>query len=290
MIVRLLLLLLALVAAPAAAETLATPATFNDVLQRARPGDVIRLAPGTYEPIKLRDRHWTPPVTVEAGQAELRGGRFDDISGLTWHGGVFEGGDTLGAALKFQVGDHIIVDGAAFHHFTSVGVILGRVTDARLTNNVVTDSGSDGFDVTLSQRVVVDHNRCQDFHPLPGAHPDCVQLWSKPEFAPVADIVITNNIAIGDMQGFTGFDGPLNRVRVEHNFAHVTNWHGVAMFDCHDCALRHNRVETMFNPRFPEVRAWVLVKGGERVIDCDNRAKDYPDYPGRRKCKKGEEG
>ena len=280
-------IVLALITAPVAAETLATPSTFADILQKAKAGDNIRLAPGTYDRVSVRDRHWSPPVTVEAAVAQLSSARFDNVSGLTWHGGDFEGGDTVTDAMKFQLGDHIIVDGASFHHYTNVGIIIGQVTDARLTSNVFTDAGSDGIDVALSQRVVVDQNRCSDFHPTPGAHPDCIQLWSKPNFPPTADIVVSNNVAIGDMQGFTGFDGPYDRITIEHNFAKVTVYHGITLYDCRNCLVRHNRADSLPNPKYPNARAWIQVKGGTDIVNCDNRAKAYPDDVGRKRCRRG---
>ena len=277
-------LLLAL-APVSAAATVATPATLDTVLKTAKPGDTITLAPGSYAPIGLRDRHWTRAITIDASAAELRSARFDNVGGMTWHGGSFGGADVEQVGFRVEVGDHIAIDGVTFRHFANVGIVLGRVTDARLTNNVVTDSGSDGIDIAMSQRVVVDHNRCTDFKPLPGAHADCIQLWSKPNLAPIADVTLTNNVAIGDMQGFTGFDGPLDRVVLENNFVKVTAWHGIALYDCHDCILRHNRAESMPNPHYPDARAWIKFQGGANNIDCDNRAKDYPDAPNRKKCK-----
>lgn len=282
-----LALLLALTAVPAAAEIAATPATVADVLAKARAGDTIRLTPGSYDRIILRDRRWSPPVTLEAGAARLTSVRTDNVSGLTWHGGDFEGGDTINDAMKFQVGDHIVVDGAEFHHYLNVGILVGAVTDARLTDNVFTHSGSDGIDVAMSQRVVVDHNRCTDSHPTPAAHPDCVQLWSKSDYPPVADVVISNNTAIGDTQGFTGFDGPYERITIEHNFAKVTVYHGITIYDCHDCIVRHNRADSLPNPKYPKARAWIQIKGGTNVVNCDNRAKAYPDDEGRKRCKRG---
>ena len=285
MSLELAVILLASIAVFPTAEIIATPSTFAAQLQTAKPGDTIRLAPGVYDRVSIRDRHWSPPVTIEAQAARLTSGRFDEISGLTWHGGTFEGGDTVQDAMKFQQADHIAVDGATFHHYVSAGIILGQSTDAMLTNNIFTDSGSDGIDIAMSQRVIVDRNRCTDSHPTLAAHPDCIQLWSKPNWPATADIVVRNTVALGNMQGFTAFDGPYDRITVEHNFAKFTFWHGIAIFDCNNCQIRHNRVDSLPNPKFPNARAWILVKGGSANIACDNRAKAYPDNPGTKRCR-----
>jgi len=282
---RIAVLLLALLPLSGAAAVVATPATIDSVVNTVRPGETITLAPGSYPPFKVRDRHWSPAITVEANGAELRQVRFDNVSGVNWHGGTFDGGDTVLHGFAIIIGDHVNVDGGTFRHHALVGLLLGQVTDARLTNNVFTDSGSDGIDIAMSQRVIIDHNRCTDFKPNPGAHADCIQLWSKPNFPPVADIVVSNNVAIGDMQGFTGFDGPYDHITIENNVAKVAAWHGVALFDCTHCIVRHNRVESLPNPKYPTMRAWIKTLRGTDVIECDNRAKDYPDDAGRKKCK-----
>ena len=276
-------------AGTATAATVATPETFADVLDHATPGTTVELAPGSYDRFAFHDHHWSPGVTVEAGAATLRAVRMRNISGLTWHGGTFDGGDAEHSGINIQGGDHLVVDGVTFHHYASDGIEMGRVTDVRIVGNVVTDSGSDGIDVALSQRVVIDHNRCSDFKPLPGAHADCIQIWSKPTDPPTADIVISNNDANGDMQGFSAFsgiaDGGFDRITVEHNHARVTAWHGVALYNCRHCIVRHNRVESLPNPQYPAARAWIKVVGGADVTNCDNIAVDWPQFPGRGRCR-----
>ena len=277
-------ILILLAAAPAAA-TVATPATLAEVLDHAAAGDTVTLAPGSYDALALKNRHWSPPVTVDASAAQLRAVRLTDVSGLTWHGGSFDGGDVERNGFAVNVGDHLTVDGATFRHFVRNGIGVGTLNDATLTNNVFTDMGSDGIDIALSHRIVVDHNRCTGFHPTPGAHPDCVQLWSRPEQPPTADIVITNNDADGDMQGFTAFnharpdatgktvdDGGFDRITVENNHARVTTYHGVTLYDCRRCVVRHNRVESLPNAAAPRARAWVKLINSDDAVACDNRA------------------
>lgn len=297
MSLRLLGLVLALTASPAtlgAAATVATPATVAATLQRAAAGTTIKLAPGEYDAIALRDRHWSPAVTIDASAAHLRGVRLDLVSGLTWHGGTFSGGDVERSGFNVNKGDHLIVDGVAFSHYLRNGIGLSVVSDVRITNNSFSDSGSDGIDVAMSRRIVIDHNRCFDFHPTDKAHPDCIQMWSHPQEPPTADVVISNNEAIGDMQGFTMFnhirdgvdDGGFDRITVEHNFVKVTVWHGIFVGACRNCIVRHNRAESIPNPAFPRARAWIKAEG-ENVVNCDNIAVMFPDDPGRARCPAG---
>ncbi|MBV8973231.1 MAG: right-handed parallel beta-helix repeat-containing protein [Sphingomonadaceae bacterium] len=292
--------LLAIAAAPVAARDLsATPATLAGAFDRAAGGDRIVLAPGSYDPLTLRHRRWSPAVTVEAGPATLRSVRLEDVSGLTWHGGSFDGGDAERFGIGVDVADHLTIDGVTLRHFTRVGIGLGSVSDARIVNNTITDSGSDGIDVALSRRIVLDHNRCADFHPTPGAHPDCIQMWSRPTVPPTADITISNNEAIGDMQGFTMFnharpdktgrtvdDGGFDRVTIDNNTAKVTTWWGVGAYDCRACIVRHNRVETLPGAADPRIRAWIKLVRGDATT-CDNRARDSTVPTEREPCRDG---
>lgn len=280
----------------AAATIIATPATVVDVISHAAAGDTVKLAPGNYDPFALKQHRWSQPVIIDATAATLRSVRLNDISGLTWRGGTFDGGEAERYGLNVQFSDHIVVDSVKFSHFLRNGLNIGSVSDGRVVNNSFFDSGSDGIDIALSRRIVVDHNRCTDFHPTPGAHPDCIQLWSRPTAPPTADIVISNNQAIGDMQGFTMFnhvrngvdDGGFDRITIENNLARVTNYNGIAVSACRQCIVRHNRVESLPNPAYPRTRAWIKVDTSGGTISCDNLAVSFPNDPGRGRCRDGE--
>lgn len=276
----------------------ATPATFQQVLLDAKSGDAIRLAPGDYDAVMVKQRQWSPAVTIDATGARIRAVKLFEVSGLTWHGGFFDGGGVERSGVSVNVGSHLIVDGTTMSHYLRNGIGIGKVSDARLTNNAFTDMGSDGIDVALSRRVVIDHNHCEDSHPTPGAHPDCVQLWSRPTDPPEADITITNNVAIGATQGFTGFnhirqdadgkpvdDGGFDRIVVENNTAKVSFHHAISFYDCRDCVIRNNHVETLPNPDNPRVRAWIKVVNGTNVIACGNTVASFPGGPEARRCK-----
>jgi parallel beta-helix repeat protein len=277
------------------APTVATPTTLADVLSNAGSGAAIVLAHGQYNLIIIRGRKWSPAVSIDATEAQVRGVRINDVSGLTWHGGEFDGGDVERSGINVNTSDHIVIDGVRFSNYLRNGIGLGTVSDGRVTNNSFSNSSSDGINIAMSRRIIVDSNRCVDFRPSPGAHPDCIQLWSRPEQPPTSDIVIRNNKAIGDMQGFTAFnhvrkgidDGGFDRITIEHNFARITAYHGVTVMNCRDCIIRHNRVETLPNARNPRSLTWIKVIGGDGVTNCDNVAAAYPNDPGRSKCGDG---
>jgi nitrous oxidase accessory protein NosD len=77
-------------AAPAeGAVRKADPATIKEVLDRARAGDVIVLAPGDYPAVSFSRRTFDKPVVIEAGTATLNGFSASHLEGLEIRGGVF---------------------------------------------------------------------------------------------------------------------------------------------------------------------------------------------------------
>ena len=270
----------------AQAPEVATPATIASIIDHANAGDIIKLSPGDYAPISIRDRRWVPQVQFDATSATLRGVRLDAVSGLVWRGGTFQGGGAEDIGFRVSQSDHLSIDGAVFHRFSNVGIAISLTTDARVTNNRFSESGSDGIDIAMSQRILVDHNSCTEFHPGSGAHADCIQLWSKQGFPSVANITISHNVSIGEVAGFNGYDGPYDHLKIEYNIAHTMYYHGISVFDCRNCIVRHNRVETIFNPQHPEVKAWIQLIRGEGNTNCDNKSGDFPQLPGRQPCSK----
>jgi hypothetical protein len=271
-----------------AANVTATPGTVEALINAARGGDRIVLAPGDYAPLSIKGKTWSPALTVEAAAGRMKHVEFNYVSGIVWHGGTFDGGDTITNAFGAGHSDHVTVDGLRMSHYTRNNISLGESSDARIVNNLITDSGSDGIDIALSRRVLVDHNECRDTNPTPGAHPDCIQMWSRPTAPPVADITITNNTVSGDTQGITGFnhirdgvdDGGFDRIRVEDNKVAVKQWHGITLTNCRSCVVRRNRVDTIPNGR---IQAWIKFIESD-VEACGNVISAYGEKEDKR-CK-----
>ncbi len=259
-----------------AATRSATPETLQAIIAAAHGGDTITLAAGDYPAFRITGKTWDPPLTIDASAGRMEQVALNTVSGLVWHGGSFDGKDTLRTAWGAAKSDHVAVDGLTVRHYTRNGLAFDTVSDGKITNNLITDSGSDGIDIALSRRVLIDRNECRDTKPTEGAHPDCIQMWSRPTQPPVADITITNNKVTGDTQGFTGFnhirdgvdDGGFDRIIIEHNSGAVTNWHGIAISPCRDCVVRYNHIDTIPNGR---IKAWIKASGPNLVM-CGNVA------------------
>ena len=71
----------------AAAVIAATPGSLDGDLRRAAPGDTVRLARGgDFERINLAGREFTPPLTIDATGATVRGVTLRKVSGLSSSG------------------------------------------------------------------------------------------------------------------------------------------------------------------------------------------------------------
>lgn len=90
----------------------ATPATFSAVLQQARSGDTIVLAPGEYAAFKFVRRVFAKPLVIEAGPAVFLGITIGGVEGLEIRGGEYRvpppgvkpstGNLVYGAALRLD--------------------------------------------------------------------------------------------------------------------------------------------------------------------------------------------
>jgi hypothetical protein len=64
-----------------AATTTATPETVDAAFAAARGGYTITLATGDYLPLHVNNKHWDPPLTVDAKAARLTQAAFNATSG-----------------------------------------------------------------------------------------------------------------------------------------------------------------------------------------------------------------
>lgn len=257
----------------------ANPTNLKSVVNTAKPGDTITLAAGRYPQLNIAGKKWDPPITVDATLADMAGVAIGASSGITWHGGTMTGvndakGSPTGYGFTANHGSSAItVYGVRFKNFR-LGVGFDKVNGGRITGNWLSQMSSDGIDVSLSRNIVIDRNACTDFLIKPGNHPDCIQLWSRPTVPPTADITITNNSAVGGMQGISLFnhtrdgvnDGGFDRVTIRGNSVLITVGPGISVTACRACTVRDNTVDSL--PNYIHV-AQLNIAGGS-VYQCGN--------------------
>lgn len=271
----------------------ATAATLKAAFANARSGDTITLS-GTFAGATLRSMTFSKPLTIDARNAVFTNTlKIYDVTGLTILGGhfgstttAFTGASVLGGSrITFTapvvVGDRtkshgidfsgttkVVVDGGSFSGLRSA-VALTQVTGGTISNNTSVASTSDGFDIAGSHNISITGNSCSGTAILPGAHPDCVQLWSLDGQPPQSDISVRNNTATGDTQGFTSFnakDGGGLRIQMINNRVDISYTQGIACYECVDSVFSRNVVTTQAGARW-QARMNIIGGSGNTITN-----------------------
>lgn len=291
------------------AESVTVSATdFTQALGRARGGQTIVLAPGNYGTVVFPRREFQPALKVDARAATFTGVVLQNVSGVEIEGGtvVGPGGRSYGISIRNARDVRIAnmrITGA--HR----GIVVNQGEGITLFGNTLTGLISDGINIAYSRGVRIENNSCSDFNPTPavydssgarlrdGDHPDCIQAWSRPQFAPTSELVIVNNTADGNMQGvFLGNhirqgvnDGGFDAVIVRGNRVRVSVPNGIFVSSARNSEVTDNVVSTIPGSRLPnrperEVRAKLLAEGPQIRV-CGNRVESLPKNPGQEPCR-----
>jgi len=252
----------------------ATYATIDSVWKTAQAGDTIKLS-GTFAYTRLQYKTSTPPIMIDATKAvfndslqinqvnglSIVGGHFGSATGPTKYGRaiVVYGGSNIsltaptvignadGQGIAFNDTTNVLVKSGTFTNLWS-GIALNHVTTAVISGNQVRKSVSDGIDIFDSHNVKATYNKCVGGTPRPGAHPDCIQLWSVAGHPVQSDILIAHNTAIGPTQGFTSFDpnkGGGLRIAIMYNTVSTSYPQGIACYNCVDSNFSFNTLTTL---------------------------------------------
>ncbi len=258
---------------PTAAATITvTPATLATAFKNAASGDTLRLV-GSFGLTRLQNRSFTSNLTLDARRAvftdtldlqninniKVVGGRWDVTKGSTYGRGIVVYGGTnvtvdrvtvVGVAgqqgVNFAGTSHATVSNSSFSGL-QVGIGMTGLTGGLATHNRITRAVADGIDIGDSHGVTASYNSCSGSVPGPGAHPDCIQLWSTTGHPVQSDNIVTHNSATGMTQGFTSFSlgGGALRVQITNNIVNTSMSQGVACYDCFDSIISYNTLTTL---------------------------------------------
>lgn len=275
-----------------AAALSATPQTLAQTLGRARPGDVVTLQPGHYAKVAIDGRRFEPALVIDAARADVAGVSITNAAGISWRGGtisapIADGAGRDGYAVTIMGSDNVTIAGTAIGN-AKRGIVMGDARHVLVSNNRLSGFTIDGIDIGRnSHDITVDGNRCESFA-TGQAHPDCIQGWSRAG-QPVSDVVVTNNVVRGQVQGIFFGNHPerkgspdpgFDRVRIEHNIVEVTLPNGIAVFDCRDCIIRYNKVSALPGANF---RVKAVAARGNAII-CGNDVADLPQMAAAQPC------
>lgn len=254
-----------------AAQVIMTPTTISSALAQVRPGDTLVLQGDFTSRLVIMNRDFGN-VTIDGSQARLLQGmqlrnihnvsfsrlnvgqagqstinRFAINMDLSSHVSfaninVQGNGGTAGTGLRVHNSQFVTVRDSRFEGLMD-GLTMITVPNSLVTRNQFVGGGSDGLKLVDSQRVILSGNSCTGFVAVPGAHPDCMQFWSRVDRPLQSDIYVLNNLVIGDQQGFASFDPePISGTRFTFagNYVAINRAHGVSCIGCTDSRFEDN--------------------------------------------------
>lgn len=232
---------------------LVNPRNIATALAQVPGGVTLVLAEGDYGELVINKRSWARPITLDARKATMRL-RILSSEGVRVIGGSY--GNALGTGVD---GYAILVRQSKkvsfenpYMYDSKRGLVFDRSSEMRVTGAMMTRLRIDGINIASSQKVVVTDSQCMGF--ITGdAHPDCIQMWSRPATGVTSDVTLLRNRSDGPNQGFAGFnhvrdgvdDGGFDRVVIKDNYVRGTYPQGVALADCRDCVVSDNTAVTM---------------------------------------------
>ena len=282
----------------------ANNANIKTVFATAQDGDTIILD-GIFGRTNLANRSFTNGLTIDARSASFNGQlTMKSVAGVAVLGGLygmspgiwqngwtavisnssrvsFTNPNVVGASigkelgLRFVLSSDILIDGGTFDGLRA-GIAIDSVTNGRVTNNLVTNSTSDGMNIVNSHNVTASNNICRDGTPSVGAHPDCIQMWSFAGQPMQSDIQLLNNQAYGPTQGFTSFDPSAAsglRISIIGNRVETSFPQGIACYGCFDSVITDNTLITLPGSRW---RTYLRVPGGANNIVENNSIGPLP--------------
>lgn len=281
----------------------------NDMERRilaAKDGETITIPPGNYPRITLRDVVHDRPITVRMNGVVVAGMDLTKISGFRFVGGTVDPADFAFNSINLTSVHDVSLTGMTISGGKR-GVVVSRGDTIAITDSKLTGLRSDGIDLGRTRKIVVRGNACSNFSPIKdtfvngqkasnGDHPDCVQAWSRPTDPPVADVVVENNVAEGDMQGiFFGNhvrngvdDGGFDRIVIRNNHIRISRPPGISLGGGRNSVVTGNVVQSIPGSTLirngARVNTNLIVTGTANVV-CGNRVPDVPRNPANLPCK-----
>ncbi|WP_066719078.1 right-handed parallel beta-helix repeat-containing protein [Sphingomonas pituitosa] len=295
----------------AATIAVATPAELNSALRKAKPGDVIQLAPGRYGTVTIASSDVTiksanPGRRAQFDRIAINNARNLVLSGIEVSYTPAPGEPNWQVMIRVTKGSNVTIDDAYVH-----GVIDGdvsrdvngiwaydvdgfSVTNSRfleinagikadssrnvvIRNNDIGFIGNDAIEIPGSDGVLISQNTIHDFRTNPGMHPDGVQCWTTRKPSGCKNVRILHNQIIGspghEPQGI--FFGDEDRVGGYENIEITGNRFYMTMWHAISLSSRPKNVTIRSNEVVggPNFTPWIRVDG-PAVVE-GNRAPTY---------------
>jgi Periplasmic copper-binding protein (NosD) len=278
------------------------------MVANARAGQTLTLPAGNQGTLLIVNRNFSQPVRINASGSRFTAIVIRNSSGITIEGGsvVGPGGRSYGVHIDQSNGIRIANMAISGAHR---GIVMGKSREIQIVNNQLVGVIAEGINIAQSQRVLVQGNVCRDFNPTvatyaangsritDGDHPDCIQAWSRPGWAPTGEVSIIGNTADGEMQGIyfgnmmrNGVnDGGFDRVSIRDNRVRVSYSNGIVLAGARNSEVVNNHVLTVpgsVSTRDPSrtINAMLRITAAVNVRACGNVVEARPTTYGTARC------
>lgn len=293
-------------AAWAQTATVKSSGEIADAIWKSKPGQVVRVPPGLYAALQLRNFKSSGVVTVtsadESHPAVFQGLAINDSQGLAFkhleitvntsngyavmllhdnnvhfselnlHGATV--GD--GNAMMVRNSSDVSLEKSEIHHF-GTGPNHLNSDHVKFIDNNIHDMQFDGIRGGGTSNLTISGNHFTDFYPKAGDHPDAIQLWTRATTEPTHDVTITNNVFVrghGDkIQGIFVWNEdkiPYKNVTITGNAIIGGMYHGISFSLGDNVVISGNLVQG-----FDDMNSWIMLKDATNATISDNQATTY---------------
>ncbi len=280
--------------AATAATFTAGPTTIVATIANAKPGDVVTIT-GNFTNFTIANRDFGAAGLVINGWDARFTGTFTlrNVTGLALRGVTFTVPPTTATTRAIAIGTsrRILIEypaitgggtgyGIIAQASSDVTISNGRfralrlglgyidVAGGRIADNSFIAMSSDGINVTgSSSKVDLIGNSCSGTAISPGAHPDCIQMWSTAGKPQLSDITITQTSVSGATQGITLFDLGGQRITIADNRVDTSYPQGIACYLCDDSRITGNVLTTQPGARW---RTVINATGRNLVLETNS--------------------
>lgn len=277
-----------------------SPTTLASVISVARDASVITLPAGNYDKLIVRDKNFQKGIVINANNATFKSIDIINSRGISIIGGTISGSpagtEGAGTGVNIRTSQRIVIQNMRFIRL-QFGIYFLKSQDIVIKNNQFLQLREDGIRVAQSQRVLIDGNTCRDFTPRPAVydstgkivgvydHADCIQGWSRADYAPTSDVTVTNNQIYGIMQGIFFADGSsannaanggFARIFIKNNRMEVGFWNGITIDSTRDGLVMQNFVRgipgvvQVVGTRRTPIQPWIRVQNSPGAVVCNN--------------------
>lgn len=285
---------------------IASTAELLIALDKAKGGEVLTLAPGTYSGVAIRGAHKAPAVIITGRGAVLPGLKVDSSSGLIFRKLEFSVPSAGQFAYLVSNSNNITFDGLSVHgvldgnpqgkasgisilkssnikvlnsEFQQLrrGVGIGSSQDVVVSGNNFHDLQTDGVMAAQVTNIQILKNNFSSFFPGKGDHPDAIQFLTAGTSQASRDILIADNTASrgsgSGVQGIFMRDEkkmyPFENVRILNNLLIGTGYNGIAIAGGKNIEISGNELLSYDGKTNLN---WVLVRRADDVVVRNNKA------------------